>query len=1176
MADEYDLEAVVRFHVEGQADVTKGVQDAQKGLDALRKSGKITEDTFQELATAITRYGTALKNANTNSAVKQIDAMGKAARDQTNIYNDYLASQKEGLATKKAQEKADAAAAAAAEKNRTANEKAFAAFLAEGAANDKAAASAQAKKRAREQDAEATKKQAQAARDNAAAIKAEDAARKAELAGLKTAIQARNQEAQLGPRQRYALYDLATTYAVVSAAALGLSVVSIKTAADFESAFTGVERTLDPAYQGVEDLRKSLVDLSTQIPLTFQDVSKIAQLGNQLGIAGESVVGFTETVAQFSAVSGISVEETAQAFGRLQSLLGITADDFDQLGSSIALVGVNSAATEQQIINIAKEIAPFTRAAGFGADGAIGLSGALASLAVAPERARSAIQQFSTQLRKSVAEGGDSLANFAALTGMTTEELDKLVRSGQDGDKIFRAFLGTLSTGDPVQITQALDALNLSNLRVDTTIQALTQNIPLLDRAMADATQGYDENAELARQYALVVDDLNSQFMLFVNSLNALVATLSGGAASGLADLLAIVTGIINEFRTWAEENQWITNLAGAIIVISTLIGVLTAFKVANLLAMASTIAFNDALIATKGTGFASGITSMIGALFGFTGATQGATLATKAFRVALISTGIGALLVGLGYAIALFTDTEATVRGTVDVLGGLFDIISGLTGGFADYLNGLAEWRQGIADTFPVLQGFVDILNQVAAALGNASYAASSKGRSQGLDILFPPSTEKRVVNVNAIFGDLTGTFADVAAGSGDVASGIGNVGKAAGGAAKQVRTLVDYASDLATVFSRSFDLQFKSGLAMDAVADSWQALTDRIADARRELLGLTADKAIKEYFLSVANQFGDSLRAGVLTGEIADLNAKIAEEQANASTELNGNTKAARQNRKVITDLAKGYQDYITALAEGGADQATLNAAVAASEAEFRAQATALGFSNAQLQPYIASFRSLTTVINAIPRNITVGYNPNPALQALNEFAAKATAAGAAGGAGFAAGMNAGFNRVGRGMDLQNEILKQQATLAQYLQSGNVAGARYLGQYIQTLIGKLKTGSYASGGYTGAGGKYEPAGIVHRGEYVIPKHQVDQRTGRPYADALGNLQRGTRSASYASGGHVSGPVFGAMDLTPQAARMIANAVAPQVAVYLGPEVVARASNAGNASMVSGGSKRG
>jgi hypothetical protein len=40
------------------------------------------------------------------------------------------------------------------------------------------------------------------------------------------------------------------------------------------------------------------------------------------------------------------------------------------------------------------------------------------------------------------------------------------------------------------------------------------------------------------------------------------------------------------------------------------------------------------------------------------------------------------------------------------------------------------------------------------------------------------------------------------------------------------------------------------------------------------------------------------------------------------------------------------------------------------------------------------------------------------------------------------------------------------------------------------------------ANGGYTGEGKKYEPAGVVHKGEYVIPKEGVNQQTKKPDLD--------------------------------------------------------------------------
>ncbi len=53
-------------------------------------------------------------------------------------------------------------------------------------------------------------------------------------------------------------------------------------------------------------------------------------------------------------------------------------------------------------------------------------------------------------------------------------------------------------------------------------------------------------------------------------------------------------------------------------------------------------------------------------------------------------------------------------------------------------------------------------------------------------------------------------------------------------------------------------------------------------------------------------------------------------------------------------------------------------------------------------------------------------------------------------------------------------------------------------------TLNGLAQQG-FSTGGFTGRGATDEVAGVVHKGEYVIPKSQVDQSTGRPKSDVGG-----------------------------------------------------------------------
>ena len=74
--------------------------------------------------------------------------------------------------------------------------------------------------------------------------------------------------------------------------------------------------------------------------------------------------------------------------------------------------------------------------------------------------------------------------------------------------------------------------------------------------------------------------------------------------------------------------------------------------------------------------------------------------------------------------------------------------------------------------------------------------------------------------------------------------------------------------------------------------------------------------------------------------------------------------------------------------------------------------------------------------------------------------------------------------------------------------------SAARALGYSDGGYVGYSSSG-YSSGGYTGDGGKYTPAGVVHRGEYVITK-EATSRLGVGFLNHL-NYGRG-----YATGGAV------------------------------------------------------
>jgi len=369
---------------------------------------------------------------------------------------------------------------------------------------------------------------------------------------------------------------------------------------------------------------------------------------------------------------------------------------------------------------------------------------------------------------------------------------------------------------------------------------------------------------------------------------------------------------------------------------------------------------------------------------------------------------------------------------------------------------------------------------------------------------------------------------------------------------AQKEVRTLLDYASDLEAVFSRAFDIRFARSIALDDIAESFDKIAQSVEDARLELeelqesqSNLGADRALKEYFLSIAEAYGDTLRAAQLRKEIAELDReqienqrKLQEAQAIAGGDLTGQGPGQRENRQALLGLVGDYQDYITALAESGATQEELKVATEEARQQFIQQATELGFQEAVVLQYAAAFDDIQTAISKVERDITVKANVDPALQALNE-------------------LNASLKKNIRAARELNSVLG----------NPNPPGPPPDPDPDPTpgpdFTDWWRT-RFATGGFTGRGGAMEPAGIVHRGEYVVPKQYVNQSTGMPDASFLAQLQNGVRSFTMGgSAGPMGGDGTVMVELSPFDRKLLENA--GNVQLRLNGRVVAEATNQNN-----------
>lgn len=392
---------------------------------------------------------------------------------------------------------------------------------------------------------------------------------------------------------RYALFDVARALTVVSVATLGVGVAAIKTAADYEKLFAQVERTSQLDGQAFVDLKNTLIDLTTVMPATIADITSIATLAGQLGIASDAIDEFTEVVGMFAASTNVTATAAAEKLGRIAQLAGVAAADYEKLASAVYQTGITSVATEDDILSVTQQISVSGRQAGFAAEQTIALASALASLGVAPERARGSIQRVFNEITKAVDNGGAKLEQFAALSQMSSDKFAGAWKTDAQG--AFLAFVeGLGAVGDAGgNANQVLADLGITAVRDTDALKRLAQNTEVYTQAIYESTTAFEEGTALQDGYAITADTLSAKVSMLASSVKALMANAQDNTAlKVLADvLLSIARGLVEISKT-----PFGATLMTLVTAVTIFTGVIAAMGAGLVLALASVFAFITAL----------------------------------------------------------------------------------------------------------------------------------------------------------------------------------------------------------------------------------------------------------------------------------------------------------------------------------------------------------------------------------------------------------------------------------------------------------------------------------------------------------------------------------------------------------------------------------------------------
>lgn len=305
----------------------------------------------------------------------------------------------------------------------------------------------------------------------------------------------------------------------IGGASIGIGVAAVKSAIDFESAFTGTLKTVEGTEEQLASLRTGILDMSSELPTAATEIAGVAEAAGQLGVETDNVLEFSRVMVDLGETTNLAAEEAAVALARFANITGTAQTDFDKLGSTIVDLGNNFATTEAEIVAMSTRLAGAATAVGFDPTDILGLSTALSSVGIQAEAGGSALTRVLYTINNAVQDGGDDLDAFAELAGTSAQEFARVWSTdpAQAFDQVVRG-IGRLKD-EGGNVAQTLDDLELKGVRVQNAMVALANAGDLTADALERSQAAWESNTALADEAALRYETAESKLQIFGNTL---------------------------------------------------------------------------------------------------------------------------------------------------------------------------------------------------------------------------------------------------------------------------------------------------------------------------------------------------------------------------------------------------------------------------------------------------------------------------------------------------------------------------------------------------------------------------------------------------------------------------------------------------------------------------------
>jgi TP901 family phage tail tape measure protein len=354
-------------------------------------------------------------------------------------------------------------------------------------------------------------------------------------------IKTNTASASLGPLGTV-LGSLASPMTMVAGAAgaVGMALAgSVQAAAAWETAMAGVAKTTGMSGPALQSLSQELLTMSSNMPTAAAELGQIAAVAGSLGVAKENIAGFTEAAAMMAVGFAMPAEQAATQAAKILTAFGKPIDTANMmaLGNVVNSMGDNFAATEAQVLDFVSRASYLNTTFGLGIPAVAAWGTALISVGVDSEVAATGIKSM-----MNLSLDPKKFDAFAKAAGMSAVELRESLNKDVAGT--YEMVAEKIAGGsDAVEKFGTISKLvGTEGMTVFTKMGgAAYQSADALAKANAEWTNG----SSLMKTYETQSATVNSQWVIFTNTVNQAAVELGTVLLPAVSDVLQMMTATV-------------------------------------------------------------------------------------------------------------------------------------------------------------------------------------------------------------------------------------------------------------------------------------------------------------------------------------------------------------------------------------------------------------------------------------------------------------------------------------------------------------------------------------------------------------------------------------------------------------------------------------------------------